>query len=119
MTNIQATTSRADSAVDDDAFAVIADERRRRLLRRLLAADGPVAVADLARDVVARERDADAREVPDAAVEGCRVQLHHVHLPKLADADYLRYDEDRTTVASTAATDSLGPLLDWADERAE
>jgi len=117
MTTSQTTTLRADFPAD--TVAVLADERRRCLLRCLLAADGPVGSADLARDVVARERNADARDVSADAVERCYVRLHHIHLPKLADAGYLRYDEDRTTVATTTETDSLVPLLDWAAERTD
>jgi len=87
------------------------------VLRCLRSADRPVALADLARDVVARERETDARDVPEEAVEQCYVRLYHVHLPKLAEAGYLRYDVDRATVASTTEADSLTPLLEWAAER--
>ncbi|SFS00813.1 hypothetical protein SAMN05216559_2409 [Halomicrobium zhouii] len=116
MTTIQTTIS--PDATLDEAFTALSHERRRAVFRCLQSADGPVGVADLARDVVARERDADGRAIPDEAVERCYVRLHHVHLPKLTDAGFLHYDQDQTTVALADDIGSVGPLLDWATEQA-
>ena len=114
MTNTCGSTACAESPVDDDAFAVLASERRRILLRRLRAVDGHASVRDLARAVTASERDADPETVSEEAIERVSVTLHHVHLPKLADAGYLRYDEAAKSVVPTGDVGSLGPLLDWA-----
>lgn len=114
MTSSRRETIRERFTFDDSAFAALASERRRTVLRCLQTADAPVAMADLARDVVARERDAHARDVPEEAIERVYVSLHHVHLPKLADEGYLRYDDNRTSVVLTDDAELLESILDQA-----
>lgn len=119
---MSATLQPADSGgfvVDESAFAVLANARRRAVLRSLRVGDRPVAVADLARDVAASERDVGVRSVSEEAAERVYVSLHHAHLPKLVDEGYLRYDDERSTVSLTADGDALAPLLDEADRLAE
>lgn len=117
MTNTQRAAFRDASTVGDSVFAVLASERRRTVLRCLRTADAPVAMADLARDVLARERDADPGDIPEEVIERVYVSLHHCHLPKLADGGYLQYDEDQSSVALTDDANSLEPLLEWAANR--
>lgn len=118
MTNDQREAFRDESSIDDSIFAVLASERRRTVLRCLQSVDEPVAMADLARDVVASEHDVDVTDVPDEAIEQVYLRLHHVELPKLADEGYLRYD-DRTSVVLTEDAESLESVLDWAAQLTE
>lgn len=76
-------TALADESGTDELLKVLAANRRRRVIRALLDADGTVSLTELA-DEVARER-ADADGVPTDP-ERVEISLHHVHLPKLADA---------------------------------
>lgn len=101
-------------SIDGDAFAVVASARQRTALRLLLSADDPVAVADLARDVVASDRDVDRGDVSPGEAERVYLDLHHLHLPKLADEDVVRYDDDRRFVEATDDAESLAPALDLA-----
>lgn len=76
-------------------FSVLADDRRRRLLAYLRDKDGDVAsFADLIDHLLVRE--ADSADALDA--DGVAISLHHVHLPKLADADLVEYDTQSRTV---------------------
>lgn len=119
MSNGPSAASRGEFRIDDSASAVLASERRRIVLRTLRDADEPLALADLARDVVASERDGDAGDVPEAAVERVALTLHHRHLPKLADEGYLRYDPREKTVVPTDDVESLVSIFAVAAERAE
>lgn len=75
----------------------LANERRRAALAVLREAEAPLALADLAADLVARER---ASTAPDhEAVQRCYVSLYHRHVPKLVDAGLVEFDADRRTVA--------------------
>lgn len=119
MSNGPSAASRGEFGIDDSASAVLASERRRTVLRTLRDADGSLAIADLARDVVASERDGSAGDAPEAAVERVALTLHHRHLPKLADGGYLRYDPGEKTVVPRDDLESLVPIFAVAAERAE
>lgn len=79
--------------VDDAApFEILAKRRRRYALLSLMdAPDGVATLDDLADDVVALERAADA-EVPDDHRERVVTDLYHVDLPKLVEAGVAEYD---------------------------
>lgn len=84
-------------ASTDASLRIVSDSRRRTALRHLLeSGDGRISIHELA---VAIAND-------DPAEQGDRVEqierhmtvLHHVHLPKLADAGLVRYDKGDKTV---------------------
>ena len=75
------------------------DGRRRTALDALREASGPLSLADLARDVVRRERDAGG-DVDLEAVRECRWRLYHVHVPKLVEVGLATFDADRRAVAA-------------------
>lgn len=80
-------------SADDDILECLADERRRTALATLHDYGGRTFRWTLARDVAAQGADRDD-------VETVLVALHHVHLPKLADAGLVEYDQEAGTVAS-------------------
>lgn len=90
--------------VDDGAvFDVLADGRRRRVVRAL--ADAPERTLDLDRLVDRVARLADDEGEHDEHDEGelrerdrIALRLHHADLPKLSDAGVLDYDPDDGTV---------------------
>ena len=76
----------------------LANERRRAALAVLGEAAAPLALADLAADLVERERG-PATGAPDhAAIRRCYVSLYHRHVPKLVEAGLVEFDADRRTV---------------------
>lgn len=87
----------ADLEAAVDAFA---DDRRRRVFAVLEGRDAPIARADLAAEAAA--------SLPVSA-SSLRVELHHVHLPKLGAAGLLSYDADDGVVAP--AQPDLEPWL--------
>jgi hypothetical protein len=85
--------------------------RRRELLRILADPAAPRRVGALARELNARCGCwAGSPEVRDAATA-----LHSVHLPKLADAGAIRYDDSRRRVV-TVDRDRIAALLELAGE---
>lgn len=100
---------RADGDGWDDVRACVRDETRRAVLDILASRPGPVARSALARELAARETSGSPSE---SAVSDVEVQLHHVHLPKLDEADLVDYDADAETVASSeTAASPVGDLL--------
>lgn len=81
----------------DEVAEAVTDPTRRFLLYRLR--DLEVAtVEELAREVAAREADADPEAVPEDALEAAKIELSHTHLPKLAASNIVEYDRRSATV---------------------
>lgn len=98
------------SAANPDAVDVLFDQLshrlRRHVLRELLRTDGDRSTRDLA----------SGTDRP----EQTRSALYHVHLPKLADADFVEWDQDAGTVAPGPRLDATGPVVELlirADDR--
>lgn len=92
----------------DAARSFVTDERRRAVLDVLDTRTGPVSRDTLAHEVAAR----DATGVPsDDAVEAVEVELHHRHLPKLADAGLVAYDPANERVERADRPAPVGELL--------
>ena len=75
----------------DALAALLSNARRRFTLRYLQLRNAPVPIEELA-EALARWECDDLDEVTPHLTECIRASLHHVHLPKLADAGLVRYD---------------------------
>jgi len=80
------------TTADTAGIAPLAHERRRTVLRSLREYGMPMALADLSDEVAANENDEPVPELPGEEVTRVATTLHHVHLPKLAEAGFLAYD---------------------------
>ncbi|UPV76338.1 hypothetical protein M0R89_19445 (plasmid) [Halorussus limi] len=110
------TTPRSTDAQSLDAvLSLLRKERRRHVLAVLSERNGPVSVRDLAAAVAARETEGDAGEISPETTGSVAATLHHVHLPKLADADAVAYDDEAGT-ATLAQAEGFTPFLGLADE---
>lgn len=73
---------------------------------------------DLAEEVARRKNDTSVRELSEEEIKQVYMDLWHVHIPKLVEADVVEYnqEQDAVTLAETADTvlDFLPP--DAADE---
>ena len=75
----------------DEALRLLADRRRRQVLGYLRAhGDGAVSVDELAAAIA--DGTSSSGEGHEDAVHRTAIELHHAHLPKLADADLVDYD---------------------------
>jgi hypothetical protein len=83
-------------------FEVLADERRRTLVAVLFDQTAPVDAVTLARHVAARTADVSPDAVPSEAVDEVHLTLHHVHLPKMAQAGLLTFDSEAGVVRNIA-----------------
>lgn len=104
---------------------LLADRRRRTVLRYLEEAESPVSLHDLADHVMLEER-ADERgpiaRFGDALLGTRRrvyASLRYVHVPKLAAADAVDFDVDSNTVSLRGMGTGLLDRLDLLDEDLE
>lgn len=97
---------RLPEAVIDD---LLADPRRRVLLRSLYEHDEPVTVTQLAADVIARERSVAFDAVSRDECRRVAENLYVHHIPKLTATAVVRYNSRQ---ASIELDDAAGQLSD-------
>ena len=94
----------------DTALELCQNTQRRIVLATLLERQQPATVADLTRAIASHEHDGQTA-VSDETLSRIRIALHHVHLPKVAEAGIVEYDAERGVVEPTATLDRLLPQL--------
>ncbi|WP_135822631.1 DUF7344 domain-containing protein [Halostella litorea] len=92
-------------------FELLADRRRRAALYRLADADGPVRFDALVEAVV--DWESAGLAPPRGHEERVATALHHSHLPQLADAGVVDYDES-DGVVRYRGSETLERYLDAA-----
>ncbi|NHN47591.1 hypothetical protein G9464_08280 [Halostella sp. JP-L12] len=112
-------TSKGSDREIDRLFEALARRRRRRVVRVLDSADGPVAFSDLVGKVAGAD-DADRPAVDAAATrERVRTSLRRVHLPVLAEAGVAERGPEGTVVRPGTAFDAALALLTVGPEPAD
>ncbi|WP_207591731.1 DUF7344 domain-containing protein [Halomontanus rarus] len=91
----------------DAIFEMFAHHRRRYALRGLRMHDNPMALADLADEVAIRENEAPITEISPEAVKRIYLSLYHTHIPKLEDAGFVQYDQDRDSVVLSGRVEQV------------
>ncbi|MDZ7687572.1 MAG: hypothetical protein U5J64_02415 [Halobacteriales archaeon] len=79
-----------------DVHEILRNERRRRAIRCLLEADGPVTVRALSEEIA--EMETGESPPPCEARKSVYVTLHQNHLAKLEDAGIVRCDSNEVEV---------------------
>ena len=85
----------------DTMFAVLSSSSRRRILLGV-SDHNPRDEDEFAPDAFASEKD---------DLERAKTQLHHIHLPKLADNRYIEWNPDTETIRRGSNFDDIAPLL--------
>lgn len=101
-----------ESLLINDLFEVLAHNRRRILLAVLQGHDQPQAVADVVKEIAAYEQDAPVDTLPPEDINQIHYHLHHVHIPKLEEYEFISYNDDRNTIALTERATHLQPYIE-------
>lgn len=98
-------------------YEALAHDRRQELLRYLAYTSGPMGLRDLANHLVVEEDGNHS----DAQLERVHAELHHVHLPKLFEADLVRWEDDGERLSLTPLVYHLplGVLLPQVSNKVE
>ncbi|WP_227357341.1 DUF7344 domain-containing protein [Haladaptatus salinisoli] len=78
-------------------FKLLADHRRRVLLQYLRDNEAPMPISALVTALTQRVEQISPDENTDI-----EITVHHIHLPKLADAGVIEYDQSAQQAAYTA-----------------
>lgn len=94
----ESTQSYANDAHDlDTVYSLLGDEHCRDAVKYLSGQEPPVTLDELATAGATLETNADA---DGDTAERIAANLHHIHLPKLSDSDFITYDTEGNTVTS-------------------
>jgi DNA-binding transcriptional ArsR family regulator len=100
----------------ETALRLLAKQQRRQILRRMAETSGGTSVEELA--IHLGETDS-TRSNGGELLDSNAVQLHHVHLPMLADAGVLTYDTTQGVVGRGHAFQTVVSLLEVIDTHRE
>lgn len=89
----------AQESIDpDEAFALLSNRRRRHLLYLLARRDEARSVRVVARELIGRLEGTDPTEIGDGTYRSVYVSLYQRHVPRLAAAGIVDYDETERRV---------------------
>jgi hypothetical protein len=78
----------------DTLFSILSRERRRYALYCLQRYRNPMTLADLADEVARLEYDEESvAEISGEDIKSIYLNLYHSHIPKMADAGVVEYDQ--------------------------
>ncbi|GAA0520473.1 hypothetical protein SAMN04488066_12617 [Halorubrum aquaticum] len=80
-------------------------KHRRIVLATLADQEQPISINDLTNAIIKYNHHTPPTEAADETVTEVQISLHHLHLPKLAEAGFIRYDLERQVVESTPQLD--------------
>ena len=90
-------------------FDLLSAHRRRYILYYLTRKVGAVSLEEVAEGIALQEG-----EPTQNRFERICTGLHHNHLPKLSDANVVRYDRNAGTITLLEAASQLDPFLELA-----
>lgn len=98
----------------DHILRLLADSRRRVVLT-LLQEHGSLRLPDLAEEVVRIETDTSIPELTEEEITRVYMELWHVHIPKLAEADVIEYDQQHDVVLLGDSIEEVAKFLPTDD----
>lgn len=105
-------TSSSPSLSTTMVHSVLANRRRRDALRYLKENETPIALADLADEIAARETEQSIPEIPAAEVKRVHTSLWHNHIPKLDDSGIVECDRDTGAVTVIEIDEQIEAYLE-------
>lgn len=95
----------------DTIFDLLSSPRRRMALYYLRKHDGSATVTELAEEIASLEYDVPVDELTRQQRKRVYVSLYQTHVPKLADAGVVDYDEDTSEVTLTDRANDVDAYL--------
>jgi len=95
----------------DTVLDVCEHKHRRIVLAALADEQESVSITDLTDAIVEHNHHTSPSEAADETITRIRAGLHHVHLPRLAEAGFLEYNPERQVVEPTSQVEREGSHL--------
>ncbi|WP_135822768.1 DUF7344 domain-containing protein [Halostella litorea] len=98
----------------DELFSILSNHRRRYTIQFCKQEEGAVTLSDLAEQVAAWEEEKTVSEITSAERKRVYTSLQQTHLPTLADAGMIEYEDHE--IELTDAADELDVYMDVVPE---
>lgn len=108
----QSASSDAETVSLDAIFDILTDQRRRYTLHCLEKYENPMTLADLADEIAVWENETEIANIPAEDVKYVYTSLYHTHIPKMADAGIVEYDQEQDMVSLGENADQLREHLE-------
>lgn len=95
----------------DRVFDILSSPRRRYVLYFLRTEPNPIQLTDLAEHVAAWENDTTVEDLSTQQRKRVYVSLYQTHLPKLAEAGLVNYDDESGEVSIARKASEIDPYL--------
>lgn len=105
----------SDRTLDRDLVFTLLKNRRRRAVLSFLADRPETTLSDLADQIAADENDTTPEQLSSSERKRVYISLYQNHLPKLADAEVIEYDQSRGDVRRLSSAQRLQRYLDRLD----
>lgn len=86
--------SSTDGISRDSAYDLLSNSRRRYVISILRERNEPMRLNDLSRELAAWENDVEPDALTNPQVKRVYVSLYQTHIPKLAEAGVVSYDQE-------------------------
>lgn len=100
----------------DEVFALLSNERRRRVLRFLSENGGEIKLRELATTIAAEENGVEPVEVTYKQRKRLYTSLYQSHLPRMERSGVIRHDRNSGLVTLTPVADDFDAYLEVVGE---
>jgi hypothetical protein len=102
----------------NDLFDVLGNQRRRYIICYVAVETDPVTWRELAEQIAAWEGDTTREQVPESNYQSVYNSLYQSHLPQLAAAGLVEYDQSENLVYATDRLSEVQSVLGSAGDTA-
>ncbi|WP_121743470.1 DUF7344 domain-containing protein [Natronorubrum halophilum] len=95
----------------ETTLKLCSSKHRRIILGILVREQRALTLNDLMKEIVKRNHHAAITDVPSRTVNQIYLSLCHQHVPKLADANVVTYENDRQLLEPTERLERMQPYL--------
>lgn len=103
----------------DSILTCLGHPYRRETVTIITETNEPITTTELAREIATRSGQVPSDDGDSDLAESIQLELYHGHLPKLAEADLIEYNQDANLVSSASTTTHLTALVQIAYSIAE
>ncbi len=97
---------------EDELFELLANSRRRYIMRALAREGGPLEIGTLATEIAASEDGVTTKEVSSRARKRVYTAIQQSHLPKMDRTGVIEFEKDRGVVKPTPALETVETYID-------
>ncbi|WP_222845491.1 DUF7344 domain-containing protein [Natronomonas salsuginis] len=102
---------------EDELFDVLSNRRRRYAIHFLKREDAPVGIGTLAEQIAAWENEIELHAVSCAQRKRVYTALQQIHLPQMAEAGVIEFDDRSGVVEPTIAMGAMDIYVDLVEGR--